>query len=158
VEDRSNEKRFEIGFTFNNEVTRADDATTSCGRLGSVNVDPNDSHTLLVTFNGQNCNAMDLTVTLVHDDQGNTLASAETSGCFLIGDVNGDGRVGNGDIGNIQGHLGEGTDSSNFRNDINADGRINNQDVQAARAHRRQSCQSPARLILKPAESITLGW
>jgi hypothetical protein len=86
---------------------------------------------------------MDVTVTLtnVHDDQGNTLASAETSVCFLIGDVNGDGRVGNGDIGSIQGHLGEGTDSSNFRNDINADGRINNQDVQAARAHRRESCQ-----------------
>ena len=37
---------------------------------------------------------------------GNTLASAETSGCFLIGDVNGDGRVGNGDIGSIPGTSG----------------------------------------------------
>ena len=50
-------------------------------------------------------------------------------------------RVDHGDIGSIQGHLGEKTDSSNFRNDINADGRINNQDVEAARAHKRQSCQ-----------------
>jgi plastocyanin len=142
VEDRSDGKRFVIGFTFNNEVTGADSASTSCGTGGSVSVDPADSHTLLATFNGQTCNQQEVTITLtnVHDDQGNTLASAETSGCFLIGDVNGDGRVGNGDIGNIQGHLGEGTDSANFRDDINADGRINNQDVQAARAHRRESC------------------
>ena len=142
VEDRSDGKRFVIGFTFNNNVTGADSATTSCGTIGSVSVDLNDAHTLLVTFNGQTCNQQNVTITLtnVHDDMGNTLASAETSGGFLIGDVNGDGHVGNGDIGNIQGHLGEITDSTNFRDDINADGRINNQDVQAARAHRRESC------------------
>jgi hypothetical protein len=141
VEDRSDGKRFVIGFTFNNNVTGADSATTSCGTIGSVSVDPNDAHTLLVTFNGQTCNQQNVTITAlnVHDDQGNTLASAETSGGFLIGDVNGDGHVGNGDIGNIQGHLGEGTDSTNFRDDINADGRINNQDVQTARAHRGES-------------------
>jgi Kelch motif protein/galactose oxidase-like protein/dockerin type I repeat protein len=142
VEDRTDGKRFVIGFTFNNEVTGADSATTSCGTVGSVSVDPADSHTLLVTFNGQTCNQQEVTLTLtnVHDTLGNTLASAETSGCFLIGDVNGDGHVGNGDIGNIQGHLGEITDSTNFRDDVNADGRINNQDVQAARSHRRESC------------------
>ena len=142
VEDRSDGKRFVIGFTFNNEVTGADSASTSCGTIGSLSVDPADSHTLLVTFNGQTCNQQEVTLTLtnVHDTLGNTLASAQTSGCFLIGDVNGDGHVGDGDIGNIQGHLGEITDETNFRDDINADGRINNQDVQAARAHRRESC------------------
>jgi hypothetical protein len=51
-------------------VKGADDATTNCGRLGSVNVDSNDSHTLLVTFNGQACNTQNVTITLtnVHDD------------------------------------------------------------------------------------------
>ena len=143
IEDRSDGKRFVIGLTFNNNVTGADSAATSCGTIGSVSVDPDDTHTLLVTFDGQTCNQQNVTITAinVHDDQGNTLDSAETSGCFLIGDVDGDGRVGNGDIGNIQGHLGEITDSTNFRDDINADGHINNQDVQAARAHRRQSCE-----------------
>ena len=143
VEDRSDNKRFTIGFTFNTEVTGADSTSTSCGTVGSLSVDPADSHSLLVTFNGQTCNQQEVTLTLtnVHDTLGNTLASAETSGCFLIGDVNGDGHVGNGDIGNIQEHLGEGTDSTNFRDDINADGRINNQDVQLARAHRRESLQ-----------------
>ena len=143
VEDRSDLKRFVIGFTFNNNVTAADSATTSCGTVGSVSVDPDDAHTLLVTFNGQTCNTQKVTTTLtnVHDDQGNTLASAETMVGLLIGDVNGDGHVGNGDIGNIQGHLGEITDDTNFRDDINADGHINNQDVQLARAHRRESLQ-----------------
>jgi len=143
VEDRSDLKRFVIGFTFNNNVTAADSATTSCGTVGSVSVDPDDAHTLLVTFNGQTCNTQNVIVTLtnVHDDQGNTLASAETTVGLLIGDVNGDGHVGNGDIGNIQGHLGEITDDTNFRDDINADGHINNQDVQLARAHRRESLQ-----------------
>jgi hypothetical protein len=142
VEDRSDGSRFVVGFSFNNEVTGADSASTSCGTSGSMSVDPTDSHTLLATFNGQTCNQQEVTLTLtnVHDTSGNTLVSAETSGCFLIGDVNGNGHVGNGDIANIQGHLGEITDESNFRDDINADGRINNHDVQAARAHRRESC------------------
>jgi hypothetical protein len=143
VEDRGDNKRFTIGFTFNDNVTGADSAGTSCGTIGSISVDPADSHTLLVTFNGQTCNTQNVTVTLtnVHDDQGNTLARAETTVGLLIGDVDGDGHVGNGDIGNIQGHLGEITDDSNFRDDINADGHINNQDVQLARAHRQESLQ-----------------
>jgi hypothetical protein len=143
VEDRSDNKRFVIGFTFTNNITGADSATTTCGTIGSVSVDPSDAHTLLVTFNSQTCNTQNVTVTLtnVHDDQGNTLASAETNAGLLIGDVDGDGHVGNGDIGNIQGHLGEITDDTNFRDDINADGRINNQDVQLARAHRQESLQ-----------------
>ena len=143
VEDRSDNKRFVIGFTFTNNVTSADSAISSCGTIGSVSVDPDDTHTLLVTFNGQTCNTQNVTITLtnVHDDQGNTLASAETTVGLLIGDVDGDGHVGNGDIGNIQGQLGEITDDSNFRDDINADGHINNQDVQLARAHRQESLQ-----------------
>jgi len=143
VENRSDNKRFTIGFTFNNNVTGADSMSTSCGTIGSISVDPADSHTLLVTFNGRTCNKQNVIVTLsdVHDDQGNTLASAETTVGLLIGDVDGDGHVGNGDIGNIQGHLGEITDDTNFRDDINADGHINNQDVQLARAHRQESLQ-----------------
>ena len=38
VEDRDNGKRAVIGFTFNNNVTGADSATTSCGTIGSVSV------------------------------------------------------------------------------------------------------------------------
>ena len=141
IECRSGLTRYTTVFTFNNDVTGADSATTNCGTIGSVSVDPNESHSLLVTYNGATCNGEAVTVTAnnVHDNLGNTLASASASMGLLIGDVNGDGQVGNGDIGNIQGHLGEITDETNLRDDINADGRINNQDVQAARAHRGES-------------------
>src|SRR5262249_50185544 len=92
--DRRDGKRFVVGVTFNNEVTGADSASTTCGTGGSLSVDPADPHTLLATFNGQTCNQQEVTLSLtnVHDTLGNTLASAETSGCFLIGDVNGDGH------------------------------------------------------------------
>ncbi len=55
---------------------------------------------------------------------------------ILVGDVLGVGHVGNGDIGNVQSHLGQQTDSSNFRDDVTIDGRINNQDVQTVRSYR----------------------
>jgi hypothetical protein len=141
VDDRSDRTPDAIVFTFNNNVTGADSATTSCGTVGSVSIDPDDSHKLLVTFNGATCNAQNVTVTAtnVHDDQGNTLASAETTVGMLIGDVNGDGRVDSGDIDSIQGHRGERTNAGHFRNDINVDGHINNRDVHEARSHMGQS-------------------
>ena len=86
---------------------------------------------------GATCNAENVTVTAnnVHDDQGNTLASAETTVGLLIGDVNGNGRVGSGDIASILRRFGERTDPTNFRNDIDADGHIDTQDVQQALSH-----------------------
>jgi streptogramin lyase len=141
IECRTGLTRNTTVFTFNNDVTGADSAGTTCGTIGSVSVDPNDSHNLLVTFNGATCNEQNVTITAtnVHDDQGNTLASAPASMGVLIGDINGDGHVGNGDIGNIQAHRGEMTNSTNFRDDLTVDGRINNQDVQTARSHRGES-------------------
>jgi hypothetical protein len=55
------------------------------------------------------------------------------------GDISGVGHVGNGDIGNVQAHRGEMTDSTNFRDDVTMEGRINNQDVQTVRAYRSTS-------------------
>jgi hypothetical protein len=141
IECRSGLTRYKTVFTFSNDVTGADSASTSCGTIGSISVDSANSHNLLVTFNGAACNAEIVTVTAnnVHDNLGNTLASASANVGLLIGDINGDGRVGNGDIGNIQAHLGEMADSTNFRDDVTIDGRINNQDVQTARSHRGES-------------------
>jgi hypothetical protein len=141
IECRSGLTRYAVVFTFNNNLTGADSANSSCGTVGSISVDPLDAHNLIVTFNGATCDGRTVTVTAnnVHDDQGNTLASASASMGLLVGDVTGNGHVGNGDIGNIQAHKGERANSTNFRDDINADGRINNQDVQAARSHRGES-------------------
>jgi hypothetical protein len=138
IECRSGLTRYTTVFSFNQEVTGADSAASSCGTVSSITVDPANARNLLVSFNGATCNAQTVTVTLtnVRDSLGNTLASASASMGILIGDVLGAGHVGNGDIGNVQGHLGERTDSSNFRDDVTVDGRINNQDVQTVRSYK----------------------
>jgi hypothetical protein len=138
IECRSGRTRYAVVFTFNNDVTGADSATSSCGTVSSITVDPANSHNLLVSFNGAACNAQTITVTLtnVHDSLGNTLGSAVARMGILVGDVLGVGHVGNGDIGNVQAHKGEMTNSSNFRDDVTVDGRISNQDVQTVRAYR----------------------
>jgi hypothetical protein len=138
IECRSGLTRYTTVFSFNQEVTGADSAASSCGTVSSITVDPANARNLLVSFNGATCNAQTVNVTLtnVHDTLGNTLASASASMGILIGDVLGAGHVGNGDIGNVQGHLGERTDSSNFRDDVTVDGRINNQDVQTVRSYK----------------------
>ena len=141
IECRSGLTRYTTVFAFNEEVTGADSAASSCGTVSSITVDPANAHSLLVSFNGATCNAQTVTVTLtnVHDSVGNSLGSASASVGILVGDVLGAGHVGNGDIGNVQSHLGQRIDSSNFRDDVTIDGRINNQDVQAVRSHRGES-------------------
>ena len=124
--------------TFNNDVTGADSASTSCGTIGSVSVDPANAHNLLVTFNGSACNGSTVTVTAtnVHDTMGNTLASAAATVTLNIGDVNGNGIVNNADINAVENVKGQRANTSNFRDDVTTDGRINNQDVQTVKSHR----------------------
>ena len=138
IECRTGLTRYAVVFTFNNNVTGADSASSSCGTVGSISVDPIDSRNLIVTYNGATCDGETVTVTAnnVHDDQGNTLGSASASMGLLIGDVTGDGRVKNGDIAAVQAVQGHQANSSNFRADATPDGRINNQDVQTVRSHR----------------------
>ena len=68
-----------------------------------------------------------VTLTNVHDTMGNTLASASSSMGILIGDVTGDGTVGNADIAAVNAAKGQQANASNFRDDVTLDGRINNQ-------------------------------
>ncbi len=138
IECRTGLTRYAVVFTFNNNVTGADSATSGCGTIGSISVDPIDAHNLIVTYNGATCDGETVTVTAnnVHDDQGNTLASASASMGLLVGDVTGDGRVVNGDIAAVRAVQGQQANSANFRADVTLDGRINNQDVQTVRSHR----------------------
>ena len=138
IECRSGLTRYKVVFTFNNNVTGADSATSSCGTIGSISVDPIDAHNLIVTYNGATCDGEIVTVTAnnVHDDKGNTLASTSASMGLLVGDVAGDGRVANDDIAAVRAVQGQQANSSNFRADVTLDGRINNQDVQTVRSHK----------------------
>ncbi len=138
IECRTGLTRNVVVLTFNNNVTGADSASSTCGTIGSFSVDPADAHNLLVTYNGAACNGSTVTVTAnyVHCDGGGTLSSASASVGILVGDVTGDGRVTNGDTAAVQSVQGQQTNSSNFRDDVTLDGKINNQDVQTVRSHR----------------------
>ena len=125
VEGRYGPSRPDIVFTFNRNVTGADSVTTSCRQADAASVDPNDAHSLLVKLDVLSCDQKFFTVSLsrVHDDQGNILASAAVTFGLLFGDVNGDGIVNHADITSIRTAQGQHINSSNFRNDLTLDGR-----------------------------------
>jgi hypothetical protein len=127
-----------IVMTFSNNVTGADSASTSCGTITGISVDPSDAHNLLVSFDGPGCNAVVVTVTAnnVHDDQGNTLASASANLGILVGDVTSSGNVKNGDVSAVQAVEGQQANASNFRSDVNLDGKINRADVKIVKSFR----------------------
>jgi len=127
-----------INFIFNNPLTSVDNVTASCGNVSSFLIDPRDSRQLCVRLTEVTCNAqfVTLTVTGAHDDQGNSLPSADTKLGLLLGDVNGDGVVSNADGDQVKADRGQNTDSSNFREDINTNRRIDAGDVTTAKAQR----------------------
>ena len=78
IESRSGNGKSEIVFTFNNNVTGFANASSTCGKLGKVMVDPTDARSVLVRLNEIVCSQTVVTVVLtgVTDDQGHTLNSA----------------------------------------------------------------------------------
>lgn len=128
-----------IVMTFNNNITGAGTATSSCGTAGAT-VDPNDAHNVIVTVGTSHCNAMNITVSLsgVTDDQGNTGSASVTYG-KLLGDVNADGVVNNKDAATVRNNSPRRVDSSNFRDDINVDGNVNSKDLYFVKANRGSS-------------------
>lgn len=138
IESRSGTGETEIVFGFNNNLTAVAGATSTCGVVGKVTVDPADSHNVLVRLNELACNQAVVTVTLsgVTDDQGHSLDSASISFGVLFGDVTADGIVDDADLAAARAVQGQGTDSSNFRADINVDRNINNKDIGELKSYR----------------------
>jgi len=116
---------FQITLTFNNPIASVDDVAASCGIVQKVRRHASDPHRLLVRLT-ETCNAqyLILTLTNVHDDQGNTLPSAKVTAGLLLGDINGDGVVDSTDADQTALDQGQTTDGDNFREDINSNGRI----------------------------------
>ncbi len=139
VEPRRGRKgNYTIGFHFNNSVTSVGDISTTCGTIGSGQVDPTDQHLFTVRLSAPMCNAQDVTVTLTRivDDQGNVLDSASARVGLLIGDADGDRTVTTTDVGLVRALVGQATDETNFRADVNADGVINRNDVTQVKNYR----------------------
>ena len=137
IESRSGNGKSEIVLTFNNNVTGFASASSTCGKLGKIMVDPTDAHSVLVRLNEVVCNQAVVTVALtgVTDDQGHTLDSASVTFGVLFGDVTADGVVDDADIAAARAVEGQRTNDSNFRADITADGGINFRDVGEAKKY-----------------------
>ena len=127
---------YSLTLTFNNPISSVDDITTSCGSVKGSRIADNDAHRLLVNLTGVHCNEQYLAVTLtnVHDDQGNTLSSATVTAGLLVGDINGDGIVNTTDSHETKIDHGQPNDASNFREDINTNGQIDKIDFNRVRS------------------------
>lgn len=138
IEDRDGQKDTLV-LTFNNSLTGAGSASSSCGTAGT-SIDPSDSHNLIVSVGSAHCNGQTITVTVsgVTDDQGNT-GSASVSYGKLLGDVNGDGIVNNADASAVRAGSPHKVNSSNFRLDVSVDGSVNNKDLNFVKANRGNS-------------------
>jgi photosystem II stability/assembly factor-like uncharacterized protein len=118
--------RYIVAFTFNNPVTSVDAIATSCGTVRASMIDSTDAHQLIVSLAGVTCNAENVTLTMtgVHDDQGNVLSMANVTMGLLLGDISGDGVVDSTDTHRTKVDRGQHTNSTNFREDIDTNGRI----------------------------------
>lgn len=118
---------YTIVFTFANPLTAVDSVSPGCGTVGSSMIDSADPHRFIVNLTGVGCDTQYITTTLsgVHDNLGNTLASVPVPWGLLVGDTNGDRVVNVGDTAGTTSHSGETVDASNFRFDVNEDGAIN---------------------------------
>lgn len=121
-----------VVFTFNRNVTGAGSANATCGKVGTIKVDPADPHSLVVKFDAAGCDQSVVAVTLndVMDDAGGTLATASVSFGILFGDVTADGTVDRDDRAALRAVLDQPVNSANFRADLNADGQIDRRDLE----------------------------
>ena len=119
---------YQMVFTFANDLTSVDSASTSAGAVSSRSTGPNpNQYTVNLTGlpNGQF-----LTVTLnnVQDTDGNAGNVSSTMG-VLIGDTNANGSVNSADVAQTKSRIGQPVDATNFRSDVNANGTINASDA-----------------------------
>ena len=129
---------FKVNLTFNNPLVSVDNVTTSCGAVSSRVINQGDAHQLRISLTAVTCNAefVTLTVTGAHDDEGNTLPSADVTLGLLLGDVNGDGFVDKEDSMATKLDLGQAADSTNFREDLNSNGQIDAGDLSIVKTQR----------------------
>ena len=143
IEDRSGgaDKDYKLYVAFNSTLASVAGATTSCGSVAFVGVDPDNASQAEVDLTGVDCNASIITVTVtdVVDTDGNSLGSASITFGLLVGDVNGDGTVDRADYDVVLAHEGQPTNSHNFRADVSASASgVGHIDVSDAKLVRRE--------------------
>ncbi len=129
---------YQLVFTFDRPVANAGtvaiqgDAQVAPASGGQANPQIAGATPNQIVVNLQNvANAQHLQVTLssVRDTSGNTLNPVTARMDVLVADVNGDGKVLNGDVGLVKSQVNAPVSSANFKEDVNADGNVLNGDV-----------------------------
>jgi hypothetical protein len=121
---------------FNNSLASVDTIAASCGQIEDSKVDETDPHQLQITLTAADCNPGTVIITLtgIHDNEGNILPNATVTIGLLAGDANGDGLVDRNDVALLRAHRGEAVDENNFREDIDTDGFIDPPDFRIVKS------------------------
>ena len=129
------DRNYNVVLTFSNPISSIDQATTSCGEVSGISINGDDPHRVFMNLTGVTCNGQYVTldVTGVHDEEGNTLASAGVTIGFLLGDTNGDPIVDLADLNQVRLDLGQKTSIDNFREDVNVSGYIKHSDARVVK-------------------------
>jgi hypothetical protein len=122
---------FMLVFTFKNNVSvQGASVTGGSGQVTNFSVVANQ---VMVNLNSVT-NAQSLLVTLANVNDGLNQSNVEATMGVLLGDVNGNKVVSNGDVSLVQAQVAQTVTSSNFREDVNANGTISNGDVSITQA------------------------
>jgi len=122
---------FMLVFTFKNNVSVQEASVTGgSGQVTNFSVVANQ---VMVNLNSVT-NAQSLLVTLANVNDGLNQSNVEATMGVLLGDVNGNKVVSNGDVSLVQAQVAQTVTSSNFREDVNANGTISNGDVSITQA------------------------
>ncbi|HWY40847.1 MAG TPA: hypothetical protein VNX27_08630 [Chthoniobacterales bacterium] len=133
IEDRSGGPNgdFQIVVTFATSIANFNSATVS--GTGSVSTAVASGNQIFVNLTGVT-NAQRLSVNLLGVNNGTKTADYSVPLGVLLGDVNGNGVVSNGDVSLVQAQVAQTVTSSNFREDVNANGILSNGDVSITQA------------------------
>jgi hypothetical protein len=122
---------YQIVVTFGGPVTFSNAQVTK--GTGSVSSTSTNGSQVFINLTGVT-NAQTIQVTLLGVNDGTSTVNVTIPMSILLGDVNGNGVVSNGDVSLVQAQVAQKVTSFNFREDVNANGILSNGDVSIARA------------------------
>jgi hypothetical protein len=122
---------YQVVVTFGGPVTFATAQVTQ--GTGSISSTSTNGDQVFINLTGVT-NAQTIHVTLVGVNDGTSTTNVTIPMGVLLGDVNGNGVVSNGDVSLVKAQVAQQVTLSNFREDVNANGTLSNGDVSITQA------------------------
>jgi len=134
---------YKMVFTFANNLVSVDSAGSTNGGPAMVTGSMGPSANQYTVNLANVPNAQYLSITLINaKDSTGAIGNVTGTMGVLVGDVNGNGVVSNGDVSLVQAQVAQTVTSSNFRDDVNANGTLSNGDVSVTQAQVGQTLPS----------------